>query len=621
MAGARRSSNRNFKLAAFGWKPLAVTALVVLSAAAGCSLLASPPSPVPPMVSAPAESSHARELAAALVERGRELVSMQTAAVMEYREADQHLKARERIMVRRPADLRVEALSPFGLALVVAANDSHLEIFDPSSDTLYTGDASAESLNRFARIPLAPKPAVNLLMGLAPENGDFVRQPDSVRAENGLLIAAYKNANGSLIELGFEAAQLALVRERRQGVIDYEVRYSDYRDIGGFQLAHRIEADFPRARTHVNFSFQHPIINGVLADSLFALKPGPPPSWSTSTGPGSHPPSPVSMDRARRKALRAAAAGFSIAAALLMGCHIRRPANDHAREQVLYSATISDPKTFNPILVTDSGFWGGTGNLFEGLVRIDPMTTLPEPDLAESWEIGDGGRLITFHLRRDVKWQDGEPFTSRDVVFTMRAIYDPRVPNSERPILTIDGKPIEVEAPDDHTVGMTLPRPFAPLLYSIGFDDPSGPCAGAALNSGRFNRTWGIDTPPDRTGRAGAVPDDALRAGAIHRVQAQSRLLDAGRTRRAAAAAQRPDAVDRAGSECAVPALSVGPDRCLQPAPGRGARPQHEGRSTRVSRSRRLASTPDRCFSPSTATRATISTTASPIPGSTGSPI
>ncbi len=275
MAGARRSSNRNFKLAAFGWKPLAVTALVVLSAAAGCSLLASPPSPVPPMVSAPAESSHARELAAALVERGRELVSMQTAAVMEYREADQHLKARERIMVRRPADLRVEALSPFGLALVVAANDSHLEIFEPSSDTLYTGDASAESLNRFARIPLAPKPAVNLLMGLAPENGDFVRQPDSVRAENGLLIAAYKNANGSLIELGFEAAQLALVRERRQGVIDYEVRYSDYRDIGGFQLAHRIEADFPRARTHVNFSFQHPIINGVLADSLFALKPGP----------------------------------------------------------------------------------------------------------------------------------------------------------------------------------------------------------------------------------------------------------------------------------------------------------------------------------------------------------
>lgn len=196
--------------------------------------------------------------------------------------------------------------------------------------------------------------------------------------------------------------------------------------------------------------------------------------------------------------MRAAVAGFSIAAALLMGCHIRRPANDHARQQVLYSATISDPKTFNPVLVTDSGSGAVTGNLFEGLVRINPVTTLPEPGLAESWEIGDGGRSITFHLRRGVKWQDGEPFTSHDVVFTLRAIYDPRVPNSERPILTIDGKPIGIAAPDEHTVRMTLPRPFAPLLYSIGFDILPAHILEKALDSGQFNRSWGIDTPPDR---------------------------------------------------------------------------------------------------------------------------
>ena len=66
------------------------------------------------------------------------------------------------------------------------------------------------------------------------------------------------------------------------------------------------------------------------------------------------------------------------------------------------------------------------------------MTTLPEPGLAESWEIGDGGKTITFHLRHGVKWSDGEPFTSHDVVFTMRVIYDPQVPNSER--LDPDGR-------------------------------------------------------------------------------------------------------------------------------------------------------------------------------------
>ena len=89
---------------------------------------------------------------------------------------------------------------------------------------------------------------------------------------------------------------------------------------------------------------------------------------------------------------------------------------------------------------------------FEGMVRTNEMTTLPEPGLAESWEIATAAKSITFHLRHGVKWSDGAPFTSHDVVFTMQVMYDKRVPNSMRPMLTIDGKPIEVEAPDDYTV-------------------------------------------------------------------------------------------------------------------------------------------------------------------------
>ena len=204
------------------------------------------------------------------------------------------------------------------------------------------------------------------------------------------------------------------------------------------------------------------------------------------------------MADARQINMRGALAAIAIVAALVSGCHIKRPANDHAQQQVLYSATISDPKTFNPVLVTDAGSAGITGNLFEGLVRLNPVTTLPEPGLAEKWEIGEGGRSITFHLRKGVKWFDGEPFTSHDVVFTLHVIYDPRVPNSERPILTIDGKPIQIEAPDAQTVKMTLPRPFAPLLYSIGFEILPAHIMEKALESGQFNRTWGIDTPPEK---------------------------------------------------------------------------------------------------------------------------
>ena len=68
-----------------------------------------------------------------------------------------------------------------------------------------------------------------------------------------------------------------------------------------------------------------------------------------------------------------------LAAAAAVGCRVQQPPNQHEREQILYQSTISDPRTFNPILVTDSASGEVVGDLFEGLVRINPITTLPEP--------------------------------------------------------------------------------------------------------------------------------------------------------------------------------------------------------------------------------------------------
>jgi len=202
--------------------------------------------------------------------------------------------------------------------------------------------------------------------------------------------------------------------------------------------------------------------------------------------------SPISVGWPR--ALIAVLAAITLMAA--GGCRVNRGTGDHASAQILYDSTTSDPRTFNPILVTDSASGAAVGDLFEGLVKIDARTTLPEPDLAQSWNITDGGKTITFHLRHEVKWSDGVPFTSRDVLFTMRTIYDPRVPNSYIFGLTVDGKPIVAEAPDDYSVVMHLPRPFAPLLYAIGFDIMPEHVLKRALDSGAFTRTWGIDTAP-----------------------------------------------------------------------------------------------------------------------------
>lgn len=210
-----------------------------------------------------------------MAERDRALASLQTSAVMEYSNGTDHVKAREEIIVRRPGSLRVEAMSPFGVALIVAAQDARLQIFEPSKNTLMRGTADAATLARFARIPMAPRDAVGLLMGIVPE-AQTTSPPDSVATEGDMTVLAYAEPGGSRRELGFQNGQLAMVRKLTpNGAVDFEIRYADYRDIGGVMFAYKVDADFPPAETRVSFSYKRPIVNGKIADSVFTLTPAP----------------------------------------------------------------------------------------------------------------------------------------------------------------------------------------------------------------------------------------------------------------------------------------------------------------------------------------------------------
>ncbi len=194
-----------------------------------------------------------------------------------------------------------------------------------------------------------------------------------------------------------------------------------------------------------------------------------------------------------------------VTCAFLLGCQPsaddggRTPAAGATRAQRLLGATISDPKTFNPLLVVDSASGTAVGDLFEALVRMNPKTTQSEPLLAEKWDISADGTIYTFHLRRDVHWHDGVPFTSADVAFTFAAIFDERVPNSVRFTLLVDGQPVKTEVVDDYTVRFIVPRPFAPLLNSLQAAAilPKH-LLNESLQNGTFTQMWGIDTAPDK---------------------------------------------------------------------------------------------------------------------------
>ena len=50
-----------------------------------------------------------------------------------------------------------------------------------------------------------------------------------------------------------------------------------------------------------------------------------------------------------------------------------------------------------------------------------------EPDLATSWTVSRDSRSISFQIRKGVKFSDGTPFTPRDVEYTFKQLFDPKL--------------------------------------------------------------------------------------------------------------------------------------------------------------------------------------------------
>ncbi len=157
----------------------------------------------------------------------------------------------------------------------------------------------------------------------------------------------------------------------------------------------------------------------------------------------------------------------------------------------------SDPKTLNPAVAMETSSTAVFGDVFSGLTKLNIKTMKPEPDLAENWEVSGGGKVWTFHLRKGVRWNDGEPLTADDVVFTYRDVYlNDKVPTSMRDMLVIEGKKPMVEKVDDYTVRFILPKPFAPFLSVVGAEILPKHKLEKYVKEGNFASAWNVNTPP-----------------------------------------------------------------------------------------------------------------------------
>ena len=168
------------------------------------------------------------------------------------------------------------------------------------------------------------------------------------------------------------------------------------------------------------------------------------------------------------------------------------------RGGIVTVALRSEPKTLNPALATDASSLGVIYCMDADLIHINRETQRTEPALAKSWSASRDGRTYTLHLRRGIRFSDGQPFSADDVIFSFEVYLDKNTHSPQRDLLVVGGKPISVEKLDDYTVRFELAQPYAAAerLFD-GFPILPKQLLQTSYKSGSVSQAWSISTPPE----------------------------------------------------------------------------------------------------------------------------
>lgn len=209
------------------------------------------------------------------------------------------------------------------------------------------------------------------------------------------------------------------------------------------------------------------------------------------------------MARALRRTAVVAVLVAGAAAAIWLPAHRRavRPPPTPASAEAHRGGTLvvslrSEPPTYNRHVSPTAAVDALSLLTQAKLIRVNRATGDVEPGLAERWTVSPDGRTITLALRQGVTFSDGAPFTSADVVFSFEALYDPDVESVLASGVKVQGRPLQISAPDPTTVVVTLPAPFTPGLRLLD-NVPILPRhqLEAALAHHTFRDAWGLSTP------------------------------------------------------------------------------------------------------------------------------
>jgi peptide/nickel transport system substrate-binding protein/oligopeptide transport system substrate-binding protein len=142
--------------------------------------------------------------------------------------------------------------------------------------------------------------------------------------------------------------------------------------------------------------------------------------------------------------------------------------------RTLHLRLSTNPTTLDPALITDVLSGGIAAKIFNGLIRFNEDLELV-PDIAESWTISPDGRTYTFRLRRGVRFSNGRTVISRDFRYSFERVLAPatkapltwvldKIQGADEFIAGKTGQVSGIRCPDDHTLVLSLRKPFGPFL-------------------------------------------------------------------------------------------------------------------------------------------------------------
>jgi len=135
-----------------------------------------------------------------------------------------------------------------------------------------------------------------------------------------------------------------------------------------------------------------------------------------------------------------------------------------AHGDTFIQSSISDIAGLIPNITSDSASHEVGGLVYDGLIRTDRNLDWTG-QLAESWTFSRDCMALTFKLRQNVRWHDGQPFTAADVLFTYRTMIHPKTPTAYKDDFLVVK---DAEVLDPYTFRVTYSRPHARALQSWG---------------------------------------------------------------------------------------------------------------------------------------------------------